>query len=51
MYRVTDHSLIHIKRNISFDVAQTKIIESRNYKNYNSGLFNENLDNLLKEYA
>ena len=48
---VTDHSLIHIKRKISFDVAQTKIIESRNYRNYNSGLFNENLDNLLKEYA
>ena len=47
---ISDHSLIYICR-ISFVKTQPKLIESRNYKNYNPGHFNRDLDNLLNQYT
>ena len=47
---ISDHSLIYICRRISFVKTQPKLIESRNYKNYNPGHFNRDLDNLLNQY-
>ena len=48
---ISDHSLIYICRKISFIKSQPKLVESRNYKNYNPGYFNEDLDNLLNQYT
>ena len=48
---ISDHSLIYICRKISFVKTQPKLIESRNYKNYNPGHFNRDLDNLLNQYT
>ena len=48
---ISDHSLIYICRTISFIKSQPKLVESRNYKNYNPGYFNEDLDNLLNQYT
>ena len=47
---ISDHSPTYICQKISFAKAQSKIIESRNQKNYNFDHFNKDLDNLLKEY-
>ena len=48
---ISDHSLIYICRKISFIKSQPKLVESRNYKNYNPGYLNEDLDNLLNQYT
>ena len=48
---ISDHSLIYICRKISFLKTQPKLIESRNYKNYNPDHFNRDLDNLLNQYT
>ena len=48
---ISDHSLIYICRKNSFVKTQPKLIESRNYKNYNPGHFNKDLDNLLNQYT
>jgi len=48
---ISDHSLIYVCRKISFVKTQPKLIESRNYKNYNPGHFNRDLDNLLNQYT
>ena len=48
---ISDHSLIYNCQKISFVKTQPKLIESRNYKNYNPGHFNRDLDNLLNQYT
>ena len=48
---ISDHSIVYICRKISFVKTQPKLKESRNYKNYNPGHFNRDLDNLLNQYT
>ena len=48
---ISDHSLIYICRKIYFVKTQPKLLESRNYKNYNPDHFNGDLDNLLNQYT
>ena len=48
---ISDHSFIYIFRKISFVKTQPKLIESRDYKNYNPDHFWRDLDNFLNQYT
>ena len=48
---ISDHSFIYIRRKTSFVKTQPKLIESRDYKNYNPDHFKRDLDNLLNQYT